>query len=81
MRGEQPRERDGARPIGANRGKDVLVALGRDAVNIAIAVGMLVAIYWLVGHEFPGGTVGISALLGGLIALDAVATAYDCLTG
>lgn len=81
VRGEQTRERDGARPMRTSRGRDALVALGKDAVNIAIAVGMLVAIYWLVGHEFPGGTVGVSALLGGLIALDAVATAYDCWLG
>lgn len=78
---DQAREREGATRVGTSRGKGALVALGKDAINITIAVGMLVAIYWLVGQEFPGGTVGISALLSGLIALDAVATAYDCLTG
>ena len=77
---DQARERERARQR-ANRqtstGRSVLMKFGMDALNIAIAVAMLVAIYWLLGREFPGGTVGISALLGGLVLLDGVATAYD----
>lgn len=77
---EQAREREGA-SVEVSRGRGVLTTFAMDALNIAVAVTMLVAIYWLLGREFPGGTLGISALLGGLIALDAVATAYDVWLG
>lgn len=79
---DQARERERARRRANGRvsaGKDVLKRFAMDALNIAIAVSMLVAVYWLLGREFPGGTTGISALLGGLILLDGVATAYDAL--
>ena len=77
---EQAREHEPARSASTNRTRGVLTAIGKDAINITIAVSILIAIYWLLGQEFPGGTFGISALLGGLIVLDAVATAYDCLS-
>ena len=81
---EQARERERTRKRANTRtgaGRAVLKRFATDVLNIAIAVAMLVAIYWLLGREFPGGTVGVSALLGGLILLDGVATAYDALFG
>lgn len=59
----------------------VLGSLATDSFNIAVAVGLLVAVYWLLGRTFPGGTMGISALLSGLIVMNVVATAYDALFG
>lgn len=77
---EQAREHEGA-TVGTSASKGMLTAFAADALNIAIAVTMLVAIYWLLGREFPGGMLGVSALLGSLIVLDAVATAYDVWVG
>ena len=83
---DQARERERARRRASEQTNTrasgrVLKAFAMDTINIAIAVAMLVAIYWLLGREFPGGTVGISALLGGLVLLDGVATAYDVWSG